>query len=121
MRITSILVPALVGFAVFGAYTAGRYVGKHDAIKATQQILRDLDSTTTAEALFMIGAARNSLRQGQAVDADRILLRYAALKAPALLDCANQRTCTQLGAGLMPTKEQLEKVLEEERRLKEVR
>jgi hypothetical protein len=121
MRTSTLVVPILVGVAIAGAYVAGRYVGKHDTIKATHQIVHELDSSNTAEVLFMIGAVRERLREGRPADADAVLLKYAALKAPALLDCAEGRTCTQFASGLMPPKEQLQKVLEEARRLKETK
>src|SRR4051812_11566164 len=98
VRLAAFLIPLLVGLALVGAYAGGRYVGAQDTIKSAQQALLDLDSAGTAEALVMIGAVRARLREGQATEADAILLRYAALKAPALLDCSNRRTCTQLGA-----------------------
>ena len=115
MHITSLVLPTTVCIALVGAYIGGHYMGESDGREADAGALFNLDASRSAEAFQMVTNVRQALRQSKPDQADMVLVRYAALKAPSLSACAASPECAAEVGPLMPTKAQLEEALAAER------
>jgi hypothetical protein len=111
--------PVIVALAVVLAFAAGRYVGEQDAKRVSEIAMRNLDASRNAEAFSIVSSAREALKNSEPANAELVLTRYAALKAPALIECSQAASCTAWVAGLMPKRERLEEILAAARSLKD--
>src|SRR6188768_4246411 len=101
MRIASIILPVAVTVAVLGAYAAGRYIGQHDEQKVVAGAISNLDASRSAEGFMLASTAREALRESKPETAELVLVRYAALKAPALMECSASPACVAWVGKLM--------------------
>ena len=115
MRITNIMLPLAVCLAIVGAYAAGHYIGKLDAQGESAVAISNLEASRSAEAFMIASSARQALRNSQPAQAELVLVRYAALQAPALLECSSLPGCAVWVGGLLPTKMQVEDIVAAER------
>jgi hypothetical protein len=115
MRIQSIFLPFVVFVAVVGAFAAGHYIGQFDAQKAAAAASYNFDASRSAEVFMLVSSARQALRESKPMEAERVLVFYAALQAPRLAECSSSPACAAWVGRMMPTKAQLEEVIAAER------
>jgi hypothetical protein len=115
MRLSTIILPTAVLLAIASAFAAGRYIGEFDSKKAAGVALSNLDAARSAEAFLMVSSARQALRESKPEKAELLLVRYAALRSGALLECSASPSCAAWVGPLMPTKSQIDEVRTTER------
>jgi hypothetical protein len=118
MRITDIVVPVTVCVAIVGAYVAGHYMGEFDGREAGADAMFNQDASRSAEAFIVASSIRQALRESKPDKAERVAVRFAALKAPSLVACSKSPDCAAKVGPLMPTKAQLDEALAAERALR---
>jgi hypothetical protein len=121
MRITNFLLSITVCLAIFGAYVAGHYMGESDGREAGADATFNLDASRSAEAFMIASSVRQALRESKPAQAELVVVRYAALKAPSLVACSSSPDCAASVGRLMPTKAQLEEALVAERAMRDQR
>jgi len=117
MRVSSFILPTTVLLALVGAFAAGHYIGKHDEHKINAAAVNDLDTSRRAEVFLMVSYARQALHEAKPEHAELVMVRYAALQAPALTACSSSPACAAWVGRLLPTKTQLDEVVATERAL----
>lgn len=115
MRITSFLLSILACLALAGAYFAGHYLGESEGREAVADAVFHLDASRSAEAFRMASSVRQALRESNAAQAELMVVRFAALKAPSLVACSSSPGCAASVGRLLPTKAQLDEAIVAER------
>jgi hypothetical protein len=100
-----------ISVAIVGAFLAGRYIGQHDAEKAIQAGIPRIQADHAAEVFKLASSARLALKASMPEQATQILTTWAALKAPALIECRSSPACAAWVGTSMPTQAQLDEVL----------
>jgi hypothetical protein len=118
MRITDIILSTIVCCALIGAYVAGHYVGESEGREAGAEAMFNRDASHSAEAFMVASSVRQALRESKPAQAEFVVVRYAALKAPSLVACSSSRDCAASVGRLMPTKAQLQEALAAERAMR---
>lgn len=96
--------------AVVSTFAAGKYIGEYDAQKKALMGLNESTNSTAAYNFIVLSKAILQLREAKAVEADTVILRYAKLQIPKVLDCARSVQCSDAVGKLMPTSEEIEKI-----------
>jgi hypothetical protein len=115
MRIQSLLLPLTVLIAVGGAFAAGHYIASHDAEKATRSAVALIQAEGAAETFKLASSARMALQASKPEQASQLLTSWAALKAPALIECSAKPECAAWVGPQMPSRAQLEEVIAADR------
>ena len=115
MRIRNLLLPLTVMIAVGGAFTAGHYIARYDAEKAARSAVGLIQAEHAAETFKLANSARLALQASKPEEAAQILARWAALKAPSLIDCSAKTDCAAWVGAQMPSRAQLEAAIAADR------
>jgi len=118
MRIAGLVLPTTFCLAVVGAYVAGYYMGEFNGREAGGDAMFNLDASRSAEAVMLASGVRQALRESKPAEAERVVLRHAALKAQSVVACYSSPNCVVSVGRQMPTKAQLEEVLAADRAIR---
>ena len=110
MRPTSITV--LLGFLLTGviAFFGGEWWAKYDARRDCHAAMSLTLGWPHAEALSVVVQALHELRGGRTKEADTLLLRYAKLRAPQIIECAKSTQCVFWAGEFMPSAARLSEI-----------
>lgn len=115
MRIQNLLLTITVLIAVGGAFAAGHYIARHDAQKSSRSAVALIQAEHAAETFKLANNARMALQASKPEQATELLTTWAALKAPALIECSAKPECTAWVGAQMPSKAQLNEVIAADR------
>jgi hypothetical protein len=117
MRIQSLLLPLTVLIAVGASFAAGHYIARHDAGKATRSAVALIQAEHAAETFKLTNSARLALMGSKPEQATQLLTTWAALQAPALMQCHTSPACAAWMGSSLPSQAQLDELLAAERTL----
>lgn len=117
MRIQNLLLPLTVLIAVGGAFAAGHYIARHDAEEATRSAITLIQTEHAAETFKLTNSARLALQESKPEQATQLLTTWAALQAPALMQCHTSPACAAWIGSSLPSQAQLDEFLAAERNL----
>lgn len=115
MRIQNLLLPLTVLIAVGGAFAAGHYIAGHDAEKASRSAAALIQAEHAAETFKLVSSARLALQTSKPEQATQLLTSWAALQAPALIECSATPECAAWVGAQMPSRTQLDEVIAADR------
>lgn len=117
MRIQKVLLPLAVLVAVGGAFAAGHYIASHDAEKATRSAVAFIQAEQAAETYKLANSARLALLESKPEQTSQLLTTWAAMQAPALMQCHTSPACAAWVGTALPSQAQLDELLAAERAL----
>jgi len=110
MRLANVLIPVLLVGAVGAAYAAGHYVGSYDTEQRFRAGLAGIEGQQSVSTLFVLNRAIDSLEQAKPEDAHKVLVRYARLQVPNVVECAKTPLCATFAGRMLQSPTELAKV-----------